>query len=157
MEEHISTKRVGNLFIVEKRLYPFKGNMPEFLMPLIRALKWKRFFQGVNMKMPDMFYNGYINTRRHPRGAKSFLLLIEQLCIKACPELEKSPQVEKTLKPLNTIPIDQSKLPSPKTLNQDVFHESFSDPIVFMEDATKEFEEGGKRKEVLEEAIDDPL
>lgn len=59
MEEHISTKRVGNLFIVEKRLYPFKGNMP-----LIRALKWKRFFQGVNMKMPDMFYNGYINTRR---------------------------------------------------------------------------------------------
>lgn len=64
MEEHISTKRVGNLFIVEKRLYPFKGNMPEFLMPLIRALKWKRFFQGVNMKMPDMFYNGYINTRR---------------------------------------------------------------------------------------------
>ena len=31
---------------------------------------------------------------RHPRGAKSFLLLIEQLCIKACPELEKSPQVE---------------------------------------------------------------
>uniref|UniRef100_A0A9I9EII8 Uncharacterized protein n=1 Tax=Cucumis melo TaxID=3656 RepID=A0A9I9EII8_CUCME len=31
---------------------------------------------------------------KHPREARPFLHLIEKLCLKACPTLEKLPQVE---------------------------------------------------------------
>lgn len=68
MEEPLSAKRVSKLFIVEKGLYIYRGTMPEFLTSPIRALKWKRFFQGVNAIRPgvvDLFYRGYINAKEH--------------------------------------------------------------------------------------------
>lgn len=68
MEEPLSAKRVSKLFIVEKGLYIYRGTMPEFLASPIRALKWKRFFQGVNAIRPgvvDLFYRGYINAKEH--------------------------------------------------------------------------------------------
>ncbi|TYJ96034.1 hypothetical protein E5676_scaffold2612G00500 [Cucumis melo var. makuwa] len=197
MEEPLSAKRVSKLFIVEKGLYIYRGTMPEFLASPIRALKWKRFFQGVNAIRPgvvDLFYRGYINAKehyaevkgkrvdfgpeainalyglenyeirhnimptrhdntislerimllycimmeipvnvgeiiynhlttwvKHPHGAKPFLCLIEQLCIK------------------------------------DIFHETSSDPATLLVDVTKESKEGEKEKEVLKETIDNPL
>ncbi|KAA0053121.1 hypothetical protein E5676_scaffold441G00160 [Cucumis melo var. makuwa] len=49
-------------------LYLFKGNMLEFLVPPIWALKWKRLFQEKNKIRPDvvdLFYRGYINAEEH--------------------------------------------------------------------------------------------
>ncbi|KAA0039027.1 protein MNN4-like [Cucumis melo var. makuwa] len=64
---------------------------------------------------------------------------------------------EKTPQPLDAIPINQTKLPSPKTSNQDVFHETSFDPTTLLDEATRESEEGEKEKEVLKKATDDPL
>lgn len=54
--------------MIEKGLYSYKGNMPEFLVSPIRAFKWKRFFQVVTSIRPyvvKLFYKGYINDKQH--------------------------------------------------------------------------------------------
>lgn len=68
MDDPLFMKRVSKLFIVGKGLYPYKGTMPKFLASPTRALKWKRFFQGVNtirLCVVDLFYRGYINAEEH--------------------------------------------------------------------------------------------
>ncbi|KAA0066950.1 hypothetical protein E5676_scaffold595G00540 [Cucumis melo var. makuwa] len=82
---------------------------------------------------------------------KNCVLILFYLAGTSLPCQEETPQ------PLDAIPINQAKPPSPETSNQDVFHETFYVPTTLLDDATKESEEGGKGKEVLEEAIDDPL
>ncbi|TYK29046.1 hypothetical protein E5676_scaffold120G001640 [Cucumis melo var. makuwa] len=46
-EGSLSERHVSVLFMIEKGLYIYMGNMPEFLVAPIRALRWKRFFQEV--------------------------------------------------------------------------------------------------------------
>ena len=64
---------------------------------------------------------------------------------------------EETPQPLDAIPFNQAKPPSPETSNQDIFHETSSDPATLLVDVTKESKEGEKEKEVLKETIDNPL
>lgn len=54
--------------MIEKGLYPYKENMPKFLVAPIRASRWKRFFQGVTAIRPNIVnlcYKCYINTEEH--------------------------------------------------------------------------------------------
>ncbi|TYK20947.1 hypothetical protein E5676_scaffold284G00950 [Cucumis melo var. makuwa] len=51
MDKPLSEERVSKLFIVEKRLYPYKGTMLELLVAFIHTLQWMRLFQGVCPKL----------------------------------------------------------------------------------------------------------
>ncbi|KAA0032726.1 drebrin-like [Cucumis melo var. makuwa] len=124
---------------------------------------------------------------KHPQGSRPFPHLIEKLCLKACPSLEKLPQVEvkdrvytastlycfiaihknksrlkhlktkheartsiplqeEILQPLASTLTNKTKPLSPEGSNRKVFHESFSDPTAFMDDAYKESEERAPKK-----------
>ncbi|KAA0048500.1 protein MNN4-like [Cucumis melo var. makuwa] len=61
-------EELGKHFMIEKGIFPFKGQLPLFLTSPIKALKWKQFFEGVTTIRPsvmNLFYNGSINTERH--------------------------------------------------------------------------------------------
>ncbi|TYK19520.1 hypothetical protein E5676_scaffold1836G00150 [Cucumis melo var. makuwa] len=123
----------------------------------------------------------------HPCRAKPFLHLIKQLCLNACPKLEKFPQVQvcdrvctrPTLHRIISIHKNKAKLrclkikqegqkvdksvdskkeeEGPDTFHQDIVHEISSDPDTLLDKATREFKVDDKEKKVMEETIDDPL
>uniref|UniRef100_A0A9I9DM11 Protein MNN4-like n=1 Tax=Cucumis melo TaxID=3656 RepID=A0A9I9DM11_CUCME len=68
MEKPLSANEVSKQFMIEKRLYPFKGIMLAFLASPIRAFSQGKFFKGVTTIRADvknLFYKGYISKKKH--------------------------------------------------------------------------------------------
>ncbi|KAA0067128.1 hypothetical protein E5676_scaffold598G00290 [Cucumis melo var. makuwa] len=91
-------------FKVKKGLFPFKGGLPSFFRDPICTFKWEKLFEGVfevRVDVVNRFYKeipidiGEIICEhihawvKHPRGARPFLHLIEELCFQAMLEWKK--------------------------------------------------------------------